>query len=122
MSRLKDLLRVAPPSPCNTQQPLTRPVSDVVGRVSQELLHVASTNPRNTQHNPLHSCVPVAQHAQPTQQTGDWREFESLLAIVGPAYSTPAHEYELIRATARQDLSTALDAYREMAKQIEAIR
>ena len=51
-----------------------------------------------------------------------WREFESLLAVVGPAYRTPAHEYDVIRATARQGLPAALDSYRDMAKQIGAIR
>lgn len=51
-----------------------------------------------------------------------WQQFESLLAIVGPAYRTPAHEYDVIRATAIQDLPAALDSYRDMAKQVEAIR
>lgn len=120
MSRLKDLLRVARPSPSNAQQPLTRTVSDASGCVSQESLHVASTNPRNTQHNSLHGCLPVAQRTQPAQQVRDWQEFESLLAIVGPAYNTPAHEYELICEVARQDLPAALEAYRGMARQIEA--
>ena len=48
-----------------------------------------------------------------------WREFEMLLAIVAPAYNTPAHELDEIRNTARDDLSSALIAYRVMAKQIE---
>ena len=56
-----------------------------------------------------------------SQNTGDqWREFESLLAIVAPIYNTPAHEYADMREAARQDLSAALVAYREMAKQIES--
>jgi len=46
-----------------------------------------------------------------------WREFEVLLAIVGPTYFTPASEYAEIRAAARRDLPGALTAYREMAKQ-----
>lgn len=96
MSRLKELLRVAPPSTRNTQQ-------DV-----------------------LHCCTTVAQHAHTTQQqgndatiAGDWREFESLFAIVGPAYRTPAHEYPLMRQAARQDMPAALIAYGEMARQIK---
>ena len=95
MSRLKALLRVAPPSTCNTQ------------------------------HNLLHRRTPVAQHAHTTQQPGsdatlaaDWREFERLLAIVGAAYRTPVHEYELMRETAGHDFPTALMCYELMAAQI----
>lgn len=47
-----------------------------------------------------------------------WREFESLLAIVGPGYRTPAAEYALMREAAGNDLPAALVAYRDMAKQI----
>ncbi|MFN8696745.1 MAG: hypothetical protein ACK5XE_10560 [Burkholderiales bacterium] len=47
-----------------------------------------------------------------------WREFEALLAIVAPAYRTPAHELEEIRAIARADLASAIEAYRIMARQI----
>ena len=50
----------------------------------------------------------------------DWRELENLLAIVGPAYRTPAHEYAEMREAARNDLTAALECYRIMAKQIEA--
>lgn len=50
-----------------------------------------------------------------------WREFESLLAIVAPAYNTPAHELEEIREAARNDLTWALIAYRFMAKEIRTI-
>ena len=49
-----------------------------------------------------------------------WEEFESLLAIVGPANRTPAHEYAELREAARNDLPAALIAYRDMARQIEA--
>ena len=48
-----------------------------------------------------------------------WREFESLLAIVGPAYNTPEHEYAEMREAARGDLANALIAYRSLAKQID---
>lgn len=47
-----------------------------------------------------------------------WVEFESLLAIVGPAYRTPEHEYAEMRAAARGDLPDALMAYRVIAVQI----
>jgi len=47
-----------------------------------------------------------------------WQEFESLLATVAPAYNTPAHEYDEIREAARNDLASALIAYRFMAKEI----
>jgi hypothetical protein len=48
----------------------------------------------------------------------EWREFESLLAIVAPAYNTPAHELDEIREAARRDIASALIAYRPMAKEI----
>jgi hypothetical protein len=51
-----------------------------------------------------------------------WREFESLLAIVAPAYNTPAHELDEIRETARNDLASALIAYRLMATEIRTFR
>jgi hypothetical protein len=49
-----------------------------------------------------------------------WREFESLIEIVAPTYNTPAHELDEIRETARNDLASALIAYRFMANQIES--
>lgn len=52
----------------------------------------------------------------------DWREFESLLAIVGPAYIVTEAEYELIRDAAMRDLENALYSYRQMAEQIERNR
>lgn len=121
MSRLKDLLRVAAPSTCNTQQISTGTTPDVVGLKSQSLLRVASTSPRNTQQAVLLCCAPVAQHLHTAQQfasSDQWQEFESLLAIIGPAYRTPEHEYSEIRNTARSDLDCALTAYRDMAAQI----
>lgn len=45
------------------------------------------------------------------------REFEILLAIVGPAYNTPAHEYPQIRQAAANDLPAAILAYRAMSNQ-----
>lgn len=54
-----------------------------------------------------------------TQEADHWQEFEMLLAIVAPAYNTASHELDEIRDTARDDLSSALIAYRLMAKQIE---
>ena len=48
-----------------------------------------------------------------------WREFESLLAIVAPAYKTPAHELDEIRAVAKCDLPAAILAYRTMANHIK---
>ena len=47
-----------------------------------------------------------------------WREFESLLAIVAPAYNTASHEYAEIREAARGDLASALIAYRLLARQV----
>ena len=126
MSRLKSLLRVACPSTRNTQQEQLRTSPDVVGHESSQLLHGAFTDPRNTQQKLLRCCTPVAQHAHTAQQAGidttfsdQWREFETLLAIVGPAYRTPEHEYAEMRAAACGDLPGALMAYREMAAQIK---
>ena len=53
-----------------------------------------------------------------TQEADQWRAFEMLLAIVGPAYKTPEDEYAQIRAMARHDLSGALICYRELLKQL----
>ena len=48
-----------------------------------------------------------------------WREFESLLAIVAPAHNTPAHELDAIREAAKSDFLAALVAYRAMAKHVK---
>ena len=48
------------------------------------------------------------------------REFEALLAIVGPAYNTAAHEYAELREVALNDLANALVYYRNEAKRIKA--
>jgi hypothetical protein len=56
-------------------------------------------------------------------ESGDkWQEFESLLAIVAPAYNTPANELDEIREAARNDLASALIAYRLMATEIRTFR
>jgi len=47
-----------------------------------------------------------------------WREFEALLAAVAPAYNTQPHELDEIREAARNDLASALIAYRLMAKEV----
>ena len=54
------------------------------------------------------------------RETEQWREFLSLLGIVGPAYNTPAHEYAEIQNVARGDLDGALIAFREMARQVRS--
>ena len=51
-----------------------------------------------------------------------WREFETLLAIVGPSYRTRPDEYPVLREVARGDLANALIYYRSEAKRIEANR
>ena len=119
MSRLKSLLRVADPSTCNTQQILAGTVPDESGHRSQSLLPDATTSTRNAQREWLRCCVPVAQHMHTMQHAEQLREFESLLAIVGPAYNTPANEYADIREAARRDPSGAIATYRELAKQHE---
>ena len=47
-----------------------------------------------------------------------WQEFESLLEIVAPAYNTQPHELDEIQEAARNDLASALIAYRFMAKEV----
>ena len=91
----------------------------------RELLRVATPSTRNTQHDPVQTCMAVAQQVHITQQDNAigrtqlaMNEFEALLSIVGPAYRTPAHEYALLRELARNDLPAALAAYRDMARQI----
>jgi hypothetical protein len=104
MSRLKDLLRVATPSLCNKQQTVLQACAGVAQHThgtQQPMLHVAPPSTRNTQQ---HDCE-------------QWREFESLLEIVAPAYNTPAHELDEIRAVARRDLPAALLSYRILLKQ-----
>jgi hypothetical protein len=51
-----------------------------------------------------------------------WQEFEALLAVVGPAYNTPPHEYDWAREEARGDLEAALVSYRELAAQVPHMR
>ena len=43
-----------------------------------------------------------------------WKEFESLLAIVAPAHDPPIHELWEIRKAAKLDLSAAICSYRLM--------
>jgi protein-disulfide isomerase-like protein with CxxC motif len=75
----------------------------------------------------LHVATPSTCNMQKVQHTHykegkQWQEFEALLAIVGPAYNTPAHEFEWAREAARGDLEAALVSYREMAAQIPHMR
>ena len=49
------------------------------------------------------------------------KEFESLLARVGPAYRTPESEYDEIRLAAMRDLSGALQSYRLMAANLKEL-
>ena len=93
----------------------------------RELLRVATPSTRNTQHDPAQACMGVAQQVHTTQQENatslarvGLNEFEALLSILGPAYRTPAHEYELLRELARNDLPAAITCYRIMAAQIAA--
>jgi hypothetical protein len=48
-----------------------------------------------------------------------WNEFESLLAIVAPAYNTSVDEHAEIREAACADLEAALSSYRAMALHIK---
>ena len=57
---------------------------------------------------------------QVPREPEQWREFMSLLGIVGPAYNTASHEYAEIREAARGDLASALIAYRVSARQVAA--
>lgn len=91
----------------------------------KSLLRVAPASTRNTQQFPLHGCPPVAQHTQQPQQMAsndNWREFETLLNLVAPAFNTPAHEVAAIRQAALRDLSAALSSFRQMANQTQGNR
>ena len=95
----------------------------------KELLRVATPSTRNTQQDPVHACMGVAQQVHTTQQNNanglaqiGMNEFEALLSIVGPAYRTPAHEYALLRELVKNDLSAAISCYRIMAAQITAAK
>ena len=85
----------------------------------RELLRVATPSTRNTQHDSVRACMGSAQQVHTAQQADSeqWREFETLLAIVGPAYNTPAHEYAEIRDAARRDIQAALECYRLLANE-----
>lgn len=85
----------------------------------RELLRVASPSTRNTQQQDVQACREGAQRLHTAQQAELMREFECLLAVVGPAYRTPPPQYREIRETARCDIYAALSAYREMAAQLE---
>jgi hypothetical protein len=89
------------------------------------LLHVATPSTCNMQQTALHACRGVAQRVKHVQQhavSTQWQEFEALLAIVAPAYDTPAHEVEWAREAARGDLDAALVSYRELAAQVPHMR
>lgn len=73
------------------------------------MLHVAPPRACNTQQHPAN------ERNEPSRTIRDLVEFERLLAIVAPAYNTPAHEYAEIRAAAAGDMAAALAAYRSMA-------
>lgn len=73
----------------------------------------------------LNESLRAAIKTQKAQIIGElnWREFEALLAIVAPAYNTPAHEYAEMREAARRDLPAAIHAYRDMAKdQLDSLK
>ena len=54
--------------------------------------------------------------AEPTDaEAQQWKEFESLLASVGPKYTTAPDEYVQIRDAARRDIQAALECFRTMA-------
>lgn len=95
---LSEFPRRAPPV-----EPPKLPEGACVGSVSTAKWHVDENN-----------------SAQEGGTNAQWREFETLLAIVGPAYRTPEHEYAEMREAARSELANALIAYRELAHQVVA--
>ena len=68
----------------------------------------------------LNDSLRAAIKTQKVQIIGElqWREFEALLSIVAPAYSTPPGQYQEIREVAAGDMAAAIETYRSMAKQI----
>ena len=70
----------------------------------------------------LNDSLRAAIKTQKAQIIGELQqsEFETLLAIVAPAYNTPAQEYAELRECARGDLANALVYYRSEAMRIKA--
>jgi hypothetical protein len=95
--------------------------------VAATVANAKAANPANdgafevTAYSGLAKLAGLALATSVSESSGQWREFESLLEIVAPAYNTPAHELDEIRETARNDLTSALTAYRLMAKEIRTI-
>lgn len=87
----------------------------------------ANANPANSANDEIERTGSLARLATLAlaSTTGpnadDWREFESLLAIVGGAHQFSLEDYILARTAARGDLSDALMAYRELARQTEQL-
>ena len=85
----------------------------------------ASANPANAANDQASKTAQLAKLAtlalakRTESDTEAWREFESLLAIVGPAHDTPAHEYPKMRQAAANDLPAAILAFRDMADRIK---
>jgi hypothetical protein len=103
-------------------------LSDLIRRgVAATVANAKAANPANdgafeaTAYSGLAKLAGLAL-ATPVSESGDkWQEFESLLAIVAPAYNTPANELDEIREVACRDIASALIAYRLMAKEIRTL-
>ena len=69
----------------------------------------------------LDDCIRIAIKSQKPELIRElmWNEFEVFMAIVAPAFNTPAAEYPQIRKAAARDLPAALASFADMAKQIE---
>jgi hypothetical protein len=103
-------------------------LSDLIRRgVAATVANAKAANPANdgafeaTVCSGLSKLAGLALATSVIESSEQWREFESLLEIVAPAYNTPAHELDEIREAARNDLASALIAYRLMAKEIRTL-
>lgn len=102
-------------------------LSDLIRRgVAPKVANAKAANPANdgafeaTVYSGLAKLAGLALATSVSECSEQWQEFESLLEIVAPAYNTPAHELDEIREAARNDLASALIAYRVLARQVAA--
>ena len=63
-----------------------------------------AANDASVTQEPLARLATLALANMTGPDADQWQEFESLLAIVGSAYRTPAHEYVAMREAAANDL------------------
>jgi hypothetical protein len=108
MSRLKRLLHVAGPSPCNTQQTTVQACNGVAQHAhstQQRLLHVARPSPCNTQQG---AALP-----DPAAEA----ELRRLVNVVADAHGFSPEDRREALEVALRDRENALTCFRLLAKE-----